>query len=56
MRRAWVTGALLVLLLAGGCSLKKDNSSCTADPGLTAGGGSKVCTRPPPTQFNKLGQ
>ena len=46
---------LLVVVLLAGCQLKKSSSDCTSDPGLTTGGTS-VCTKPPPTQFNQLGQ
>jgi len=54
MRRVLVLVALAAVLLSG-CSLKKDDSSCTGDP-TGAGGGNLVCTKPPPTQFDKLNQ
>ena len=48
--------ASLLVLLAGGCSLKKSSSGdCTTDPGMT-GGGTAVCTKPPPSQFTELNQ
>jgi hypothetical protein len=50
---ALVVGVLGVVL--GGCQLKKSSNDCASDPGLTTGGTS-VCTKPPPTQFNQLGQ
>ena len=49
---------LLVVLMGVvlcGCALKKSNSNCSTDPGLTTGGTS-VCTKPPPSNFNQLGQ
>ena len=55
MRRALVL-ALLAAVLLGGCSLKKNDSGCAADPAGVGGSGTVVCTRPPPTQFNQLGQ
>jgi hypothetical protein len=48
--------ALVALLLAlvAGCQLKNDNKNCVGEPG-EAGGGVSVCTQPPPSQFNQLG-
>jgi hypothetical protein len=56
MRRVCALGALLVVLLASGCSLKKNDSSCVSDPSGLGGSGATVCTKPPPTQFTQLGQ
>jgi len=46
--------ALLAVVLAG-CKLSNDNNNCVGEPG-EAGGGVSVCTKPPPTQFNQMGQ
>lgn len=46
---------LAAALTLGGCDLKSKHSDCTTDPGLTTGGAT-VCTQPPPSQFNQLGQ
>jgi hypothetical protein len=55
--RIWSALAVLALLavVLGGCQLNNDNKNCMGEPG-EAGGGVSVCTKPPPTQFNKLGQ
>jgi hypothetical protein len=45
---------LLTLLLAG-CRLTSDSKNCAGEPG-EAGGGVSVCTKPPPNQFNQMGQ
>jgi hypothetical protein len=47
--------ALLLVLLLGGCRLSSDSKNCAGEPG-EAGGGVSVCTKPPPTQFNQMGQ
>ena len=49
---ALTLGAILAL---SGCQLRNDTSNCAGEPG-EAGGGVSVCTRPPPTQFNQMGQ
>ena len=56
MRRACALGALLVVLAASGCSLKKDDNGCASDPSGLGGSGTTVCTKPPPTQFTQLNQ
>jgi len=54
-RTAQLAALLLLVVLLAGCQLKKSSSDCTSDPGLV-GGGTSVCTKPPPTQFKQLGQ
>jgi hypothetical protein len=53
MRRSCALGAVLAVLVLGGCDLGKDDS-CTTEPGL-ANGGETVCVKPPPAQFSKMG-
>jgi hypothetical protein len=56
MRAGWHVAVLVLLVvLLGGCQLKKSSSNCVNDPGVVTGGTS-VCTKPPPTNFNQLGQ
>jgi hypothetical protein len=44
---------LLAVLLTG-CQLDKKSNDCVSQPGLTTGGTS-VCSKPPPSDFNQLG-
>jgi hypothetical protein len=55
MRTVIAVTALTATLALGGCDFKSKGNDCTTDPGLTTGGTS-VCTQPPPSQFNQLGQ
>ena len=57
MRTARSLFAVLLLVAAvTACSLKKaDSGDCVADPS-GAGGGTQICTKPPPTPFDQLGQ
>jgi len=56
MRRSWSLAALaLLILVLTGCQLHDTNKSCANEPGV-AGGGTSVCTKPPPSQFNQMGQ
>ena len=45
----------LALVVLGGCQLKKDRGDCVSDPGMTTDG-STLCSQPPPSQFDELGQ
>ena len=54
MRRSWPVAALLLLVLLTGCQLEKKSNDCVNQPGLTTGGTS-ACSKPPPTDFNQLG-
>lgn len=47
--------AAVALVLVGGCQLKSNKSDCVGDYG-GAGGGTQICTKPPPAQFSQLGQ
>jgi hypothetical protein len=55
MRRTWPLALALALSISAGCQLHKDSGDCVGDYS-GAGGGSQVCTQPPPPQFSKLGQ
>jgi hypothetical protein len=56
MRRTSLLAALALLaVVLAGCKLSNDNNNCVGEPG-EAGGGVSVCTKPPPSQFNKMGQ
>jgi len=50
-----LTALTLLAVVLAGCQLNNDNKNCVGEPG-EAGGGVSVCTRPPPTQFNQMGQ
>jgi hypothetical protein len=55
MRRTWPLAVALALSISAGCQLHKDSGDCVGDYS-GAGGGSQVCTQPPPPQFSQLGQ
>jgi hypothetical protein len=52
---AYLVVVALALIMVGGCQIKGDKSNCVGDDG-GAGGGTQVCTKPPPAQFSQMGQ